>query len=122
MVPMLLMGFRLIAGAIASCAFIGVAVGVGLIYGSLLVSIGRNPSQRDELLRYSFIGFSLVEVSGLIGLVISLLLLFGFYSLVLSYSIYNHLINGRVSSLIADRLNQVEAGRLLSTPLSIKLK
>ena len=72
------MGFRLIAGAIASCAFIGVAVGVGLIYGSLLVSIGRNPSQRDELLRYSFIGFSLVEVSGLIGLVISLLLLFGF--------------------------------------------
>ena len=78
MVPMLLMGFRLIAGAIASCAFIGVAVGVGLIYGSLLVSIGRNPSQRDELLRYSFIGFSLVEVSGLIGLVISLLLLFGF--------------------------------------------
>ena len=61
--PILLMGFRLIAGAIASCAFIGVAVGVGLIYGSLLVSIGRNPSQRDELLRYSFIGFSLVEVS-----------------------------------------------------------
>ena len=28
--------------------------------------------------RYAFIGFSLVEVSGLIGLVISLLLLFGF--------------------------------------------
>ena len=66
------------AGAVASCALIGVAVGVGIIYGSLLISIGRNPSQRDELLRYAFIGFSLVEVSGLIGLVISLLLLFGF--------------------------------------------
>ena len=47
----------------------------------MLISIGRNPSQRDELLRYAFIGFSLVEVSGLIGLVISLLLLFGFYGL-----------------------------------------
>ena len=44
----------------------------------MLISIGRNPSQRDELLRYAFIGFSLVEVSGLIGLVISLILLFGF--------------------------------------------
>ena len=77
------MGFKLMAGAVASCALIGVAVGVGIIYGSLLISIGRNPSQRDELLRYAFIGFSLVEVSGLIGLVISLLLLFGF-DLVLS--------------------------------------
>ena len=52
------MGFKLMAGAVASCALIGVAVGVGIIYGSLLISIGRNPSQRDELLRYAFIGFS----------------------------------------------------------------
>ena len=44
----------------------------------MVISIGRNPSKRDELLRYAFIGFSLVEVSGLIGLVMSFLLLFGF--------------------------------------------
>ena len=37
------MGFKLMAGAVASCALIGVAVGVGIIYGSLLISIGRNP-------------------------------------------------------------------------------
>ena len=77
-VSILLMGFKLMAGAVANCAFLGVAVGVGIIYGSLLISIGRNPSQRDELMRLAFIGFSLVEVSGLIGLVISLILLFGF--------------------------------------------
>ena len=58
---LLLMGFKLMAGAVASCALIGVAVGVGIIYGSLLISIGRNPSQRDELLRYAFIGFSLFQ-------------------------------------------------------------
>ena len=39
------MGFKLMAGAVASCALIGVAVGVGIIYGSLLISIGRNPSR-----------------------------------------------------------------------------
>ena len=58
-------------------AFTGVAIGVGFIFASLVYSISRNPSQRDELLRFSFIGFSLVEASGLIGLVMSFVLLFG---------------------------------------------
>ena len=40
------MGFKLMAGAVASCALIGVAVGVGIIYGSLLISIGRKPPRR----------------------------------------------------------------------------
>ena len=74
---MFVIGFKLVAGAIASNAFTGVAIGVGLIFGSLVFSISRNPSLIDELVRYSFLGFSLVEVSGLIGLVMSFLLLFG---------------------------------------------
>ena len=45
---LLLMGFKLMAGAVASCALIGVAVGVGIIYGSLLISIGRNPLVYQE--------------------------------------------------------------------------
>ena len=73
----LVIGFKLVAGAIASNAFTGVAIGVGFIFASLVYSISRNPSQRDELLRFSFIGFSLVEASGLIGLVMSFVLLFG---------------------------------------------
>ena len=60
------MGFKLMAGAVASCALIGVAVGVGIIYGSLLISIGRNPSQRDELLRYAFIGLFLTNLASII--------------------------------------------------------
>ena len=44
-----------------------------LVLGFKLVA-----SQGDELIRYSFIGFSLVEASGLIGLVFGFLLLFGF--------------------------------------------
>ena len=32
----LVLGAKLIAGAISSCAFIGVAVGVGLIFSSLV--------------------------------------------------------------------------------------
>ena len=43
---MLVLGFKLVAGAIASCAFIGVAVGVGLIFASLVYSIARNPAKK----------------------------------------------------------------------------
>ena len=49
---MLLMGFKLMAGAVASCALIGVAVGVGIIYGSLLISIGRNEGHIDHVELY----------------------------------------------------------------------
>ena len=64
-----MLGFKLLAGALSSCAFIGVAIGVGLVFASLVYSIARNPAQKNELLRYAFIGFSLVEASGMIGLV-----------------------------------------------------
>ena len=75
---MLILGFKLVASAISCSAFIGVGIGVGLIFASLVHSISRNPSQQHELTRYSFIGFSLVEAAGLIGLVMSFVLLFGF--------------------------------------------
>ena len=45
------MGFKLMAGAVSSCALIGVAVGVGIIYGSLLISIGRNKECRKRFIR-----------------------------------------------------------------------
>ena len=59
----MVIGFKLVAGAIASNAFTGVAIGVGIIFSSLVYSVGRNPTQSDELVRYSFLGFSLVEAS-----------------------------------------------------------
>ncbi|MCP4990330.1 MAG: hypothetical protein GY928_31125 [Colwellia sp.] len=48
---MLILGFKLVASAITCCAFIGVGVGVGLIFASLVYSISRNPSQQHELTR-----------------------------------------------------------------------
>jgi F0F1-type ATP synthase membrane subunit c/vacuolar-type H+-ATPase subunit K len=56
--------------------FAGVAIGVGLVFGTLLHSIARNPSIQDILIRWAFIGFSLVEISGFIGLVYAFLILF----------------------------------------------
>ena len=39
---MLVIGFKLVAGAIASNAFTGVAIGVGFIFASLVYSIDES--------------------------------------------------------------------------------
>ena len=75
---MILLGFRYLASSIPLVVFAGVGIGVGLIFSFLLNSIARNPLISNALVRWAFIGFSLVEVSGFIGLVYSFLLLYAF--------------------------------------------
>ena len=60
--------------------FAGVGVGVGLIFASLINSIARNPLISNNLIRWAFIGFSSVEVSGFIGLVYSFPLLYALFN------------------------------------------
>jgi F0F1-type ATP synthase membrane subunit c/vacuolar-type H+-ATPase subunit K len=57
---------------------------VGLIFAFLVFSISRNPSISNNLIRWAFIGFSLVEVSGFIGLVYSFLLLYALGPFIIS--------------------------------------
>jgi len=66
---MILLGFRYLSSSLPLIVFAGVAVGVGLIFSSLLLAMARNPLISNSLVRWAFIGFSLVEVSGFIGLV-----------------------------------------------------
>ena len=75
---MILLGFKYLACAIPILTFAGVAIGVGSIFGSLVHGISRNPSISNNLVRWSFIGFSLIEVSGFIGLIFSFLILYAF--------------------------------------------
>ena len=75
---MILLGFRYLASSIPLIVFAGVGIGVGMIFSFLLNSMARNPLISNSLVRWAFIGFSLVEVSGFIGLVYSFLLLYAF--------------------------------------------
>ena len=84
------MGLRYLASSIPLIALAGVAIGVGIIFAFLVLSICRNPTISSSLIRWAFIGFSLVEVSGFIGLVYSFLLLYALnilikYWLILDY-------------------------------------
>ncbi len=68
---------KYLAAGIPIISLTGVAIGVGIIFGLLLISISRNSIGliNDMLIRWSFIGFSLCEVSGFLAIVFSFLLL-----------------------------------------------
>jgi F0F1-type ATP synthase membrane subunit c/vacuolar-type H+-ATPase subunit K len=74
----ILLGFRYLASSIPLISLAGVAIGVGLIFSILIFAICRNPVISNVLIRWAFIGFSLVEVSGSIGSVYSLLIPYAF--------------------------------------------
>ncbi len=54
----------------------GAAIGVGLVFSSLLSGLARNPSAADNLQRNALIGAGLIEAMGLFAFVIAMLIIF----------------------------------------------
>jgi F-type H+-transporting ATPase subunit c len=54
----------------------GAAIGVGLVFSSLLSGLARNPSASDNLQRNALIGAGLIEAMGLFAFVIAMLIIF----------------------------------------------
>ena len=74
---MLLKSSKLIGAGLATIALSGAGVGIGVVFGSLVVSIARNPSLLKQLFTYALLGFALTEAIALFGLMMSFLILFG---------------------------------------------
>jgi F-type H+-transporting ATPase subunit c len=73
---MLVQAAKYIGAGIAAIALAGVGVGIGNVFGSLILSISRNPSLKDELFKMAILGFALTEAIALFALMIVFLLLF----------------------------------------------
>lgn len=69
---------KIIGGGLATISIAGSGVGIGLIFGSLLIAFSRNPSARTDLFNYAIIGFALTEAIALFGLMMAFILLFAF--------------------------------------------
>ncbi len=54
----------------------GAAIGVGLVFSSLLSGLARNPSAANDLQRNALIGAGLIEAMGLFAFVIAMLIIF----------------------------------------------
>jgi F-type H+-transporting ATPase subunit c len=65
-----------LGAGIAVIALAGVGIGLGNIFSSLVSSVARNPSARDQVFGLSMLGFALTEATGLFALLIAFLILF----------------------------------------------
>jgi F-type H+-transporting ATPase subunit c len=48
--------------------FIGAGVGIGTVFGALVIGVSRNPSLKDELFKLAIFGFALTEAIVLFSL------------------------------------------------------
>jgi F-type H+-transporting ATPase subunit c len=63
------------AGA-AVISLAGAGVGIGTIFGALLLAFSRNPSLDKQLFSYAILGFALTEAIALFGLMMSFVILY----------------------------------------------
>jgi F-type H+-transporting ATPase subunit c len=69
-------GSRMLGAGLATIGLVGAGMGVGIVFGSLIGSVSRNPSLKTELFRFAILGFALTEAVGLLALMMAFLILF----------------------------------------------
>lgn len=75
---MLLQSAKFIGAGLATIGLAGAGVGIGTVFGSLVLGIARNPSLQQELMRVAIFGFALTEAIALFALMMAFLILFAF--------------------------------------------
>jgi F-type H+-transporting ATPase subunit c len=72
---------KIIAGGLATIAITGAGVGIGIVFGSLVLGTSMNPNVSTQLFSYAILGFALTESIALFGLMMAFLLLYGDFSI-----------------------------------------
>ncbi len=67
---------KMLGAGIAVIALLGVGLGLGNIFATLIASVARNPAARDTVFPIGILGFALTEAVALFALVIAFLILF----------------------------------------------
>lgn len=67
---------RLIGTGLATTGLIGAGIGIGTVFGALILGVARNPSLRGQLFSYAILGFAFSEATGLFALMMAFLILY----------------------------------------------
>lgn len=67
---------RIIGSGIATTGLIGAGMGIGVVFGALILGVSRNPSKQSDLFSYAILGFAFSEATGLFCLMMAFLLLY----------------------------------------------
>jgi F-type H+-transporting ATPase subunit c len=75
-VIMMIQAAKIIGTGLATTGLIGAGVGIGVVFGALIIGVSRNPSLRGQLFSYAILGFAFAEATGLFALMMAFLLLY----------------------------------------------
>jgi F-type H+-transporting ATPase subunit c len=67
---------KLIGAGMATIGLVGAGAGVGIVFGSSIQALARNPQLEQKLFRFAILGFALTEAVGLLALTMSFLILY----------------------------------------------
>lgn len=56
---------KILGSGIATTGLIGAGVGIGVVFGALILGVARNPSQQSQLFSYAILGFAFSEASSI---------------------------------------------------------
>jgi len=73
---MSLLSSKFIGAGLSTIGLAGAGVGIGTVFGALVIGTSRNPNLKDELFRIAILGFALVEAIALFALMMAFLILF----------------------------------------------
>ena len=73
---MLLQAAKCIGAGCATIGLAGAGIGIGTVFGALVLGISRNPSLKDELFKMAILGFALTAAIALFALMMAFLILF----------------------------------------------
>ena len=62
---MLLQAAKFVGAGLATIGLAGAGVGIGTVFGALVIGISRNPSLKDELFKLAILEFALTEAIAL---------------------------------------------------------
>ena len=67
-----------VSGSVCGLSFVvcGAGMGIGVVFGALILGVARNPSLRGQLFSYAILGFAFAEATGLFALMMAFLLLY----------------------------------------------
>jgi len=65
-----------IGSGTATIGVAGAGIGIGLVFGSYIMSVGRNPMLEQRLFGYTILGFALAEAIALFSLMMAFLILY----------------------------------------------
>jgi F-type H+-transporting ATPase subunit c len=72
----IILACKFIGVGLATIGLAGAGVGIGVVFGCLILAYSRNPSLAKQLFSYTLLGFALTEATALFALMMAFLILF----------------------------------------------